>query len=386
MYTVYGTDTCPYCVEAVKELEARGLPFHKLDANVQRETLKSLGYNTIPVIFLDNTPIGGYTELMDSFKVRDAIEAINWNKVQDDKDKEVWDRLTVNFWLPEKIPISGDILKWEVMDPLEKDLVRKVFVGLTLLDTIQGTVGAPSLIDDAATPHEAAVLSNIAFMEHVHAKSYSNIFSTLCSTPEIDAAFKWVTVDVNLQAKAKRVTEEYLNSDHPLKRKAASVFLEGFMFYSGFFLPLRLSTRGKLPNTADMIKLIIRDEGIHGYYIGYKFQQAFAKETPEVQEEIRQWCLDLLQDLYKDEQRYTESLYTEIGWVEDVMAFLHYNANKALDNLGFAPMFEPKLCDVDPAVLTALAPDNENHDFFSGSGSTYVIGKAEKTSDEDWDF
>ena len=27
-----------------------------------------------------------------------------------------------------------------------------------------------------------------------------------------------------------------------------------------------------------------------------------------------------------------------------------------------------------------------NHDFFSGSGSSYVIGKAEATEDEDWDF
>ncbi len=58
----------------------------------------------------------------------------------------------------------------------------RVFTGLTLLDTIQGTVGAVSLIPDALTPHEEAVYTNIAFMESVHAKSYSNIFSTLCST------------------------------------------------------------------------------------------------------------------------------------------------------------------------------------------------------------
>jgi hypothetical protein len=28
----------------------------------------------------------------------------------------------------------------------------------------------------------------------------------------------------------------------------------------------------------------------------------------------------------------------------------------------------------------------QNHDFFSGSGSSYVIGKAVVTEDEDWDF
>ncbi len=42
---------------------------------------------------------------------------------------------------------------------------------------------------DALTPHEEAVLSNISFMEAVHARSYSSIFSTLCHSKEVDAAF-----------------------------------------------------------------------------------------------------------------------------------------------------------------------------------------------------
>jgi ribonucleoside-diphosphate reductase beta chain len=29
---------------------------------------------------------------------------------------------------------------------------------------------------------------------------------------------------------------------------------------------------------------------------------------------------------------------------------------------------------------------DENHDFFSGSGSSYVISKAVNTEDEDWNF
>lgn len=34
------------------------------------------------------------------------------------------------------------------------------------------------------------------------------------------------------------------------------------------------SSRAKLTNTADIIRLIIRDEAVHGYYIGYKYQQS----------------------------------------------------------------------------------------------------------------
>ena len=39
-----------------------------------------------------------------------------------------------------------------------------------------------------------------------------------------------------------------------------------------------------------------------------------------------------------------------------------------------------------PDLRTAQKHHNENHDFFSGSGSSYVIGKAESTEDDDWDF
>ena len=125
-------------------------------------------------------------------KLVDRVSAINWNRLQDEKDAEVWDRLTGNFWLPEKVPVSNDIPSWGTLTASEKQLTMRVFTGLTLLDTIQGTVGAVSLIPDALTPHEEAVYTNIAFMESVHAKSYSSIFSTLCSTAEIDDACLWL--------------------------------------------------------------------------------------------------------------------------------------------------------------------------------------------------
>ncbi|TDP92305.1 ribonucleoside-diphosphate reductase beta chain [Leucobacter luti] len=313
------------------------------------------------------------------------VQAINWNRIEDPKDLEVWNRLVNNFWLPEKVPLSNDVQSWATLTEAEKTLTKNVFTGLTLLDTIQGTVGAISLIPDAVTAHEEAVLTNIAFMESVHAKSYSSIFSTLCSTQEIDEAFRWSRENPNLQRKAQIILEYYDGSD-PLKRKVASTLLESFLFYSGFYLPLYWSSKAKLTNTADLIRLIIRDEAIHGYYIGYKYQQAVEKETPERQEELRDYTYELLHELYVNEVKYTSDLYDPVGGglTEDVKKFLHYNANKALMNLGYEAMFPSEMTDVNPAIISSLSPDSENHDFFSGSGSSYVIGKQEATIDEDW--
>ncbi|QRN39376.1 class 1b ribonucleoside-diphosphate reductase subunit beta [Pectobacterium carotovorum] len=314
------------------------------------------------------------------------VQAINWNKIEDDKDLEVWNRLTSNFWLPEKVPLSNDIPSWGTLNARERQLTIRVFTGLTLLDTIQNTLGAPTLMPDAVTPHEEAVLSNISFMEAVHARSYSSIFSTLCLTSEVDDAYRWSEENTALQKKSDIILSHY-RSDDPLMKKVASVFLESFLFYSGFYLPMYWSSRAKLTNTADLIRLIIRDEAVHGYYIGYKFQRGLTKADPARQQQVKNFAYDLLQDLYDNEVLYTQELYDGVGWTEDVKKFLHYNANKALMNLGYEALFPASMTDVNPAILSALSPNaDENHDFFSGSGSSYVIGKAVNTEDEDWDF
>lgn len=656
------------------------------------------------------------------------IEAINWNRIEDEKDLEIWTRLTNNFWLDTKVPLSNDIPSWNLLTEDEKLATMRVFVGLTLLDTIQGRVGAVSMLEDAQTPHEKAVLLNQAFMEEVHAKSYSSIFSTLASSKDIDLAFRWARENEFLQKKAQIITSFYDGTD-PHKKKIASVILESFLFYSGFYWPLYLSSHGKLTNTADIIRLIIRDEclssdhelltpngwksvaeitetdkvaqyhedsgkltftnpvqvssheaaytwefeseqghvkqhvsprhrmllerrgygtgseystevieaeelkqprlngyarfinagyavgddqktlsvaqrlqvaisadgsydnstvnaegeprrsgeitghvpanfsfskkhkidrlvslaeqagwklvehairkgtgnvkarrtftlyvpveyvsrkkklsdvrslegvsfewaqdfiseialwdghkvkdnparvtwgsvdkdnadyvqavaalagyrthysvrvddrsetfsdyhrlqinrgsrfsgaqrvnkvkgegrtmygvevpstflltrnngsvtvtgnSVHGYYGGYLFQKTTAKLSEEEKKLYQDWTYDLLMELYENEVQYTHMIYDALGLAEDVKKFLHYNANKALMNLGYDALFPAELTKANPAVMSSLAPDaNENHDFFSGSGSSYVIGEAESTEDEDWDF
>lgn len=316
-----------------------------------------------------------------------TFHAINWNRIQDDKDVEIWQRLVSNFWLPEKVPLSNDLQSWETLTDAERTMTMRVLTGLTMLDTLQGTVGAVSLIPDALTQHEEAVYTNIAFMESVHAKSYSSVFSTLASTPEIDQAFRWSAENAQLQRKVAIIRESYDGTD-PFKKKIASTLLESFLFYSGFYTPLRWATMSKLTNTADLIRLIIRDEAVHGYYIGLKYQRAMnvLELGDSERQELKDFTFDTLFTLHENEVKYTHDLYDDIGWSEDVLKFLAYNANKALMNLGYESMFPEAVTNVSPAVMAALSLDSENHDFFSGSGSSYVVGKAESTADEDWEF
>lgn len=311
---------------------------------------------------------------------REVFKAINWNVIPDPLDKEVWDKLTANFWIDTRFPISNDLKSWHTFSDEWRWLILRNFAGLTLLDTLQSQVGAISMMPDATTPHEEAVLTNIAFMESVHAKSYSTIFQTLATGDEIDRVFKWSEENEYLQNKAHIIMDYYEGAD-PLKRKIASTLLESFLFFSGFYLPLWLNSQGKLTQTADIIKFIIRDEAIHGYYLGQKFQKGFEKLTPDEQEEMKDWTYEFLQELYDNEVRYTEDLYDEFDLTEDVKIYLRYNANKALQNLGFEALFEFEA--INPVIRAGLSLETETHDFFSTTGS-YTMGKTEATTDDDW--
>ena len=223
----------------------------------------------------------------------------------------------------------------------------------------------------------------------VHAKSYSSIFSTLCSTEEIDEVFRWVEENDILQRKAGIINRNYVDKleDHnedAAYRKAASVMLESFMFYSGFYLPFKLSSQGRLTNTADVIRLILRDEGVHGYYIGYKFQMHRNQLPEAARETLDYWVYTTLRHLYDLECKYAEEIYDPVGWTENVKTYLRYNANKTLQNMGYDSMFEDHETRVEAVILTAMAQGDENHDFFSGGGSSYIMGKAEETTDDDW--
>lgn len=310
-------------------------------------------------------------------------EAINWNAIEDMIDKSTWEKLTEQFWLDTRIPLSNDLDDWRKLSEVEKDLVGKVFGGLTLLDTMQSESGVQAIRADIRTPHEEAVLNNIQFMESVHAKSYSSIFSTLNTKSEIEEIFAWTNSNEYLQKKAKIINDIYENGT-ALQKKVASTFLETFLFYSGFFTPLYYLGNNKLSNVAEIIKLIIRDESVHGTYIGYKFQLGFNELSEEDQDQMKDWMYDLLYELYENEENYTKSLYDEVGWTEEVMTFLRYNANKALMNLGHDPLFADSADDVNPIIMNGISTGTSNHDFFSQVGNGYLLGQVESMQDEDY--
>ena len=64
---MYSTTWCGYCVRAKALLDRRGLEYEEIvmddDPAFRQKLLEMTGRWTVPQIFIDDEPIGGYTEL-----------------------------------------------------------------------------------------------------------------------------------------------------------------------------------------------------------------------------------------------------------------------------------------------------------------------------------
>ncbi|WP_313533395.1 class 1b ribonucleoside-diphosphate reductase subunit beta, partial [Sphingobacterium athyrii] len=285
-----------------------------------------------------------------------------------------WEQNIRQFWIDTEYIPSKDIDSWKRISPEMKDAYKKALGGLTLLDTLQSHTGMPKIIDHIDTLQNKAVLSYMCMMEAIHAKSYSTIFTTVSTTAEINDIFEWVQQNKYLQYKAqmidgyyRAIDKEDASDEEIYMAMAASVLLESFLFYSGFFLPLWLCGQGEMVASADIIKKIIADESIHGVFVGLMAQDQFKKLKN--QDQVKARFLALLYNLYENELKYTEEIYTEVGLTAEVKEYVRYNANKALMNLGFDPIFEVK--QVNPIVLNGLNTETTQHDFFSKKSTNY---------------
>ncbi|MFS1518643.1 class 1b ribonucleoside-diphosphate reductase subunit beta [Bacillus sp. SCS-151] len=317
-------------------------------------------------------------------------DAANWSIHEDNFTQMFYNQNTKQFWLPEEISLNGDLLTWQQLSDVEKDTYKKVLAGLTLLDTEQGNTGMPRISEHIKGHQRKAVLNFMAMMENaVHAKSYSNIFLSLATMDEINKVFEWVKKNKYLQRKTELIVNIYddiKQGDEISLYKAlvASVYLESFLFYSGFYYPLYFYGQGKLMQSGEIINLIIRDESIHGVYTGLLAQEIYNKQSDDVKQSLYDYSISLLEELYKNELLYTEDIYHQVGLTHDVKKFIRYNANKALMNLGFESYFDYE--EINSIVLNGLDTKTKSHDFFSMKGNGYKKATVELLKDEDFYF
>ncbi len=66
--TIYTKERCPYCVSAKHLLTTKGYPYREIDLGKNSELVEEViarsGQRTVPQIFVGETSIGGYSDLV----------------------------------------------------------------------------------------------------------------------------------------------------------------------------------------------------------------------------------------------------------------------------------------------------------------------------------
>lgn len=231
-------------------------------------------------------------------------------------------------------------------------------------------------------------------MEEIHAKSYSYIFTTLLSKKETNYLLDtWVEENQHLAMKAKYIGYYYKQLLQPqpsvydrYMAKVASAFLESALFYSGFYYPLYLAGKGSMVESGSVIRKITEDEAYHGVAVGITAQYDYEllSETEKAQADKETY--ELLDILYDNEVNYTKSLYSELGLEEDVIRYVEYNFNRALQNLGKDDYFNPEPFNAIVENQTNLDAIS-NSDFFSVKVTDYGMSLNIKSlTESDFDF
>lgn len=314
------------------------------------------------------------------------LQAVNWNDPNCKFYDNIYNKQAQQFWLPTEIPVSDDKECWSNLDAKTKEAYERILAGLTLLDTNQ-TSGINKVAEKSENMFIQSLLALFGGFESIHARSYSTIFQTLCTTERINELFLWVEQVGELQNKVHKIMKEYNDKDSLYMSYVASLCLEGICFYSGFFLPLYLAGQGKMIHSGEIINLILRDEKLHTIACGRFAQDLMLNVDDATKDHYKKKALELISEIYNLEMEYTELIYGDLGLVEEVETYVQFNVNYALECLGFESMFNIEEKDVNAIVLNGYSIETKTHDFFSTRGNGYVVAtNVTKLTDEDFLF
>lgn len=80
---IYTTDYCPFCKKAKAFLQSKGLDYSETDITMNEAEMRAKlsqmtgGGSTVPQIFINDKPIGGYTDMIDLEKSGKLDELLN---------------------------------------------------------------------------------------------------------------------------------------------------------------------------------------------------------------------------------------------------------------------------------------------------------------------
>lgn len=296
--------------------------------------------------------------------------------------RELWQVMLKNTWTAQEVDLSRDVAcyKNDLTDG-ERFMYDKALAFLSNLDGIQFNNLIHNIGGHITSPEVSMLVSRQAFEEALHVDAYSAMIEATSSDPM--SVYMTFERDGLLAAKNEHILRQsaVLGAEFSPETFAlavvSNILLEGVYFFSGFLAFYILARNGKMTGSADMIRLIQRDEEGTHLKLFVRMLETLKVEHPEVFTDAF-WA--------KVNTLFCEATELESSWGRYVIkggvlgatdqivdAYIQSLANKRADLIGMAHPY-PGVKNPVPWVEKFSAVNGVESNFFETKVSSYQVG------------
>ncbi len=290
-------------------------------------------------------PLGNDDVTMRNLINGNSTNLFNLNNVKYDWASKLYRAMMENFWIPEKVDLTTDILDYKKLTEAERRAYDGIFSFLVFLDSIQ-TNNVSKISEYITAPEVNLVLAIQTYQEAVHSQSYAYTIETVIEQSRRNDIYEFWRDDDTLFKRIGFIAQVYqdFHDEHSINNFARAVIanylLESIYFYNGFNFFYLLASRNLMPGTADIIRFINRDELTHVVLFEHIIRGLRDEQPDIVSDEL---IYEMFDTAVKQEIEWTNHIVgNDILGVtsESTELYTKFIANKRLKALNLAPLYE----------------------------------------------
>ncbi|MGC9504402.1 ribonucleotide-diphosphate reductase subunit beta [Baaleninema sp.] len=320
----------------------------------------------------------------------DTTNLMQLNDVRYDWAVGLYRQMRENFWISERLDITPDVTDYVNLTPDERRAFDGVLSYLTFLDSVQ-TVNLPQLKVSITAPEVSMCMAEQISQEALHNQAYQYMIETIIPSDRRTAVYDFWRTDKVLHDRCEFIAKQYQNYvDDPTFENyfgslMADYLLEGLYFYNGFIFFYNLASRMLMPGSADIFKMINRDELSH-----VRLFQKMLPEAMEVFPHSKDMIYEMFDTAVKHECKWTNHIVGDniLGITEtSTEQYTKYLANIRLRAIGLEPLYPEPRYQKSPYTHLERFSDTkaEGHtkaNFFEAQVTSYVMSSGVSGWDE----
>ena len=293
----------------------------------------------------------------------------------------LYQQMRENFWIPQKLDITQDVTDYTNLTPEERYAYDGILSYLTFLDSVQ-TCNIPHIKNSITAPEVSICMAEQLSQEAMHNQSYQYIIETIIPSDRRTDVYDFWRQDKVLADRCEFIAKLYQQYvDNPTAENyfislLADYLLEGLYFYNGFIFFYNLASRMLMPGSADIFKMINRDELSH-----VRLYQKIIPEAMGTFNHSQEQVYEMFDTAVKHECRWTNHIVGNniLGITESsTEQYTKYLANIRLRAIGLNPLYPEERYNKSPYTHLERFSDTKKEaftkaNFFESSVTSYVM-------------